>query len=140
MNKFYFGRLLRHLDVFGHRVSLNYKGNETYTTVLGGVLSIIVYGLTLILAIRAMQEILMMDEPSLTEYEKPLSLSDRAELGPIRGNDYEFIFALIIEIEDLATEEETFGIPPEVGKFRIIKETNQEKGEDIEEFADFIDC
>ena len=40
-------RTLKNLDVYGHKVGVRYRGNETYTTILGGLCSI----LTLVLVV-----------------------------------------------------------------------------------------
>ena len=35
------GDMIRDRDIYGHAVSLNYKGNDTFKTVPGGLLSIV---------------------------------------------------------------------------------------------------
>ena len=35
-----------------------------------------------------------MEDPELTEFTKPLQMSDREDLVPVVGSDYEFIFLM----------------------------------------------
>ena len=138
--KFSFLKLIQRVDTFGHNVTLNYKGRETYNSKFGGVMTILVFGLTLTLAVRAFIEIFWMEDPSLTNYEKPLSLADKGDLGTITGNEYDFIFALVIEIENINTKEEAYGLPPEVGAFRVIQQLNHVYAEDEKQIIDLVDC
>ena len=41
------------IDVFGHPINVNYKGNETHNTLIGSVLSLVVYACTLAIAITS---------------------------------------------------------------------------------------
>jgi len=41
-------RRLRDMDVFGHSIKVNYKSSESYQSLLGGLLTLAVYSLTLI--------------------------------------------------------------------------------------------
>ncbi len=36
-----FGKWLRKFDIFGKKINLTTKGNETFTTTLGGVVSVL---------------------------------------------------------------------------------------------------
>ena len=40
--------LLQRLDIFGHRIGVNYKGKDTYQTYLGSICTLAVYVLILI--------------------------------------------------------------------------------------------
>ena len=42
------------IDLFGHPINLNYKGQETHKTLLGSSLSLLVFALTLIIAIMSL--------------------------------------------------------------------------------------
>ena len=61
---------------------------------LGGVLSIGVKVLTIVLAISAFQEVILMEEPIITNYSRPLSLDDREELGAFNFADQGYIIAV----------------------------------------------
>ena len=43
-----FGMLLAALDIFGHNVGVQYRGQETYKTKFGGLLTLATYVLVLI--------------------------------------------------------------------------------------------
>ena len=74
MNKF--GAFLRHRDSFGHPVQVTYKGIETHNTILGAILSVLVKGLTLVMTSIAITELVLMKEPKISSYEKPLTLDE----------------------------------------------------------------
>ena len=61
---------------------------------LGGVLSIGVKVLTIVLSISAFQEVILMEEPIITNYSRPLSLDDREELGPFNFADQGYVIAV----------------------------------------------
>ena len=70
--KFSISNLVRSIDLFGHPIKVNYKGKHEYSSLLGGLISILAYSLTLVLIYRAAEEIFMMEDPELTEFTKPL--------------------------------------------------------------------
>ena len=37
------GKMLTWLDIFGHKISINYKGEEAYQTRIGGLLTVATY-------------------------------------------------------------------------------------------------
>ena len=43
-----FGRLLRSLDIYGHKVGVNYRGEDAFKTKLGGLLSLATYTFAII--------------------------------------------------------------------------------------------
>ena len=53
-------KLVRRLDYFGHDIKVNYKGEKTYTSALGGIITVVVYALTLVLIIKSAKEIHLM--------------------------------------------------------------------------------
>ena len=55
--------------------------------------------LTLVMVVRAVKEMVLMEEPTLSEFAKPLELSDRIELAPVKFSDYDFIFMIITMVE-----------------------------------------
>lgn len=66
-------RYLRGIDAFGHEIRVNYEGEESFNTTLGGVLTIVVKALTLALLVIAVQEMIMMEEPTVSVIERSLS-------------------------------------------------------------------
>ena len=63
-----FSNLLKSIDSFGHPIQVNYKGEETFKSLVGGVLSLLSLALTLVLVLKAVNEIVAMEEPTLTEF------------------------------------------------------------------------
>ena len=47
---------------------MNYKGEESYNSVLGGFFSLIVLCFTLIQVVLAVKELYLMEDPDLAEY------------------------------------------------------------------------
>ena len=113
--KFSILSLLRSLDEFGHPMSLTYKGDFTYQTLIGGVLSIIMQVLVAIMIINAVIEVYNVDEPTITSFERFISLEDRIELGAFRFDDYDYVMAFRVEIE--IDGETIYELPQEVGHF-----------------------
>mmetsp|Transcript_19717 Transcript_19717/g.26670 ORF Transcript_19717/g.26670 Transcript_19717/m.26670 type:complete len:104 (+) Transcript_19717:9-320(+) len=95
---------LRGIDAFGHKIAVNYKGEESYKSQLGGVLTILVYTLTLILVVKSGEEIVKMADPTLKEYSQPLTNSVRQELVPLNFADYGFVIGISFEIEEISTK------------------------------------
>lgn len=92
-------------------MSLTYKGEETFQTSFGSLLSIAVRILTLIMAMSAAIEVVMMKEPKIKSLARPLSASDRNEMGELNFADY----SLYIGVESYVANS-TAKIPPEVGQ------------------------
>ena len=92
-------------------MSLTYKGEETFQTSFGSLLSIAVRILTLIMAMNAAIEVVMMNEPKINSLARPLSESDRNEMGELNFADY----SLYIGVESCVANS-TARIPPEVGQ------------------------
>ena len=67
-------RFLRNRDSFGHAVQLIYKGNETYNSLFGGIVTLMVQALTLIMVIQAVTELASMEDPLIINYPKPLTI------------------------------------------------------------------
>ena len=86
-----FFKLVRSVDAFGHDIKMNYRGEESYNSLLGGIITMGVYALTLVLVVRAVTEIIYMQDPSLTEYSKPLTLEERADWVPLSHKDFNFM-------------------------------------------------
>jgi len=77
--------------------------------------------------VQKVQEIFLMEDPSIQNFSKPLSDDERLELTPVNFEDHRFIFGLQVVGLDPTTEEVTMrGLPPEVGSFHIRSESNEE--------------
>ena len=119
-------KLVRGLDRFGHQIKVNYKGEETYNSSLGGIITVAVYALTLILIVKSAEEILLMQDPKITAFSKPLNLEERAELVPVAHDDYDFVFGFYVSL----------GIPPEIGTW-IVANTNSKE---LYSASSLLDC
>ena len=73
----WFGKFLRNRDSFGHTIQLVYKGQGTYNSVIGGVLTLLVQVLTLVMIIQAMQDLFLMKDPMITNFEKHLTKEEQ---------------------------------------------------------------
>ena len=96
-----FASFLRGRDSFGHTVKLVYRGSETYNSVIGGIMTLLVKALTLVLIIQAFEELFFMKDPLITNYHKPLTLEDRQELYPMKFDDYDYVLAFKVSITDI---------------------------------------
>ena len=70
---FSLGRLLRSLDDFGHPITLTYKGEETYQTCLGGVITVVVSAFTMVMAVVKIQQVIEMSDPNITSFPRPMT-------------------------------------------------------------------
>ena len=87
------GKSLRERDTFGQRVFVAYRGRETHDSTCGGLLSLAVLALTMILIFNSGWEVLFMEEPQIFSYSVPLSREDKQELIPLRFSDYSYTLA-----------------------------------------------
>ena len=61
----FFSNLIRNRDVMGHPVTLNFKGNDSNPTLLGGFMTIAVKGLVLFFLSQLFFSLKNMDDPSI---------------------------------------------------------------------------
>ena len=115
MKENFFKRVLRNIDSFGHTVSLNYKGRQTYSTVAGGIITLTIQALTLIMVYRVIHELIAMEQPQVINYEMPITKKDRAEHIPLKFEEFNYIIAVKFWVTHKITHEKTM-IPPEVGE------------------------
>lgn len=87
------GGFLKGLDSFGYPISVNYKGEESYNSVLGGIFSVIVLCFTMIQVVMAVKELYLMEDPELAEYRQPITVTDREDLLPFDFDSYGFVFS-----------------------------------------------
>ena len=68
-----FLRILPSLDNFGHSFALTYKGSEAYQTKLGGLCSLLIKVMTLIMFIVTCKSMILMEDPAIASFSRPLS-------------------------------------------------------------------
>ena len=119
MVKFALAKFLKDCDVFGHPISVYYKGEETYPSVLGGVLTVAVQILTLILVLISVKEIWLMEDPTITQYAKPITMQNRKEIGDVNFADYGqhgYVIAIAAQVQGTYNGRNYTTLPPEVGR------------------------
>ena len=73
MKKFYLANAFRSIDVFGHPINVNHKGNSSHQSLLGACLTVVAIIFTLIMLTLKVEEIFLMEDPSIQNFSKPLS-------------------------------------------------------------------
>ena len=114
-------RLVRGRDSFGHPVSVNFKGEEVLQTLPGGIATLMVELLTLVVAISCFSEVVGMHEPRVTTYARTLTASERNEHGPydLREEGVVIAFGIAsvgIENNGIIRFTDKLIIPPEYGR------------------------
>ena len=108
---------VRGQDAFGHPISVNYWGEESFNSILGGLLSMGTMIITLVLTVKAGQEIFAMTEPSLAQYNIPMSDQDRIDNVPLKFDDYSYSLGFVYLIGEKGSDApwEIGILPPEAG-------------------------
>ena len=70
-------KAIRNHDSFGHTIEVVFKGRETYNSILGGLLTLVVQAITIYMVVDSAIEIALMNEPLIQSYQKPLSLEEK---------------------------------------------------------------
>ena len=111
------GRLTRCLlarDMLGHSLSINYKGEGSFNTKLGGFLSLVIQTLVLTYLFMRTTELITMSDPTVQSYSRPLYREEVEEFGAINMHDFRFNFGVVAEING------TFEpLPKEFGRFML---------------------
>ena len=96
-------RFVRSLDDYGSPIELTYKGKTSHQTFMGGVCSLGVQVLTLIIVVIGVRKVLFMTDPNITSYARPVSAEERESLSQngLRFSDYDFNLALRVDVIDL---------------------------------------
>ena len=73
----------------------------------------------LYLIVTAMLEMVLMNDPEIVNYSKPLSVEDKENLAPIRFKEYDYILAVKIDVWDFIDAKYSGStIPEAVGSFK----------------------
>ena len=81
------------LDFYGHRVSVNYRGQQTYSTQCGSLMSIIVAGLVIVFTLLKMKQFVGREHPNFTKNTVFKALDEYGDLKAERIG-FEFAFAM----------------------------------------------
>ena len=79
---------LSKLDIFGPPITLNFRGDSTFQSCKGGLLSIMIYIFTLVQALFLLQQLVLQNDPKIINYkvtdtkgaEKTLSLTENKQI------------------------------------------------------------
>lgn len=74
---------IRGADSLGHTIKVNYKGKHHFTTICGGLVSLIMQGMMLYLVGESTYEMFFMKNPEIVTFTKPLSREEKIDLVPI---------------------------------------------------------
>ena len=70
-------------DLFGKKLTVNYKGSESYGTYLGFSISMIIYVLVLIFLAEKLFELIQMKDPNISIIERPIYLEESEDFDEI---------------------------------------------------------
>ena len=102
----WFTRFLMNRDHFGHSMKLEYKERETYNSLFGGIMTLLMQGLTLVMVIQAIIELYSMEDPIIINYTKPADPEDISRLIPLKFSEHDN-YVIAFRLSEL--------IPPEFG-------------------------
>ena len=98
------------MDIFGENFLITYKKKETYQTKLGGVCSLLVKTLTLVMLVVLLKSMFLMEDPEIVSFSRPLKTSEKDDLGNLNFQDEGVIFGMMTSINGKPSD-----IPPAVG-------------------------
>ena len=139
--RFFFTSLLRNRDAYGHPISVFYKGDDAYQTLLGGVMTLTAQILTFVLLTQAIQEMIQMEQPTINSYETVTDVDARLERGAVNLKEKGFVIAIYPywSMKNKTTNEVTWNsggqIPPEFGRFGAFSNNNGSRAE-----LELVDC
>ena len=79
----WFSQFMLNRDSFGEPIQVSYKGRETKDSIIGGILTLFLKGLMMLLVYKAIIELVMMNDPKISSFTKPLSKAEKADLVPV---------------------------------------------------------
>ena len=91
-------RFMRSLDAFGYKMRLTYQGAEAYQSWPGGLLSVLVGCLTILVVINGLNKVINMTEPQITAFYKPLTEEERQSIKSEGLNFAEYDFNILINV------------------------------------------
>ena len=115
MKRNWLSRFLRNRDNFGHTIKLEYKRQETYSSVIGGIWTLLVQGMTLVMVIQAFKELYLMEDPTITSYSRPMNQEDISALIPLNLSDYNYFIAFSLLRLNTDNNPGESVLPPELG-------------------------
>ena len=107
------GGLLRRQDAFGEPVTINYRGDKTFTTMLGAVVSFVEKVFILVVAVMGLIDLFTYKDPNITQFSIYDTRIDNKEFNFKQANGG-FLFAIFDK-----TAKNYVALDPRYGKLRI---------------------
>ena len=85
-------------DSLGYEFKVLYKGKERFSTLCGGLVSLMMQGLLFYLIGTSAYEMFFMDDPKIATITKPLSREEKIDLVPILFSDNDYTIAFRTEV------------------------------------------
>ena len=102
-------------DMLGHKIQINYKGNATFNTKLGALMSIFIQVLVLFQLIQLTIDMVQMNDPTILSYNRPLYIEEIDDLEKINFYDYKFNLGVYFTKKDERSTEAT-ELPADMGR------------------------
>ena len=135
--RFSIKRFVRGLDDFGHPIRVNYKGEETFQSHIGGFLTIVVQVLTVINIVRAIKEITLMQDPQIESYKVQISVEEQMQNKSVSFAEMQYYFGVIVNVQSDAGDRSS-RIPPELGELKALMRVRASK--QVEKNLTLKDC
>ena len=105
--------LLRRQDAFGEPVSINYRGETSFTTMLGAIVSFVEKVFILVVAVMSLIDLFTYKDPNITQFSIYNARNDNKECNFKQANGG-FLFAFWDK-----TVKNYVALDPRYGKLRI---------------------
>lgn len=87
-------KIVNALDIYGVPIGVNYKGESTYKTKVGALMSLFTVGLTLALAVSKVMMMVARENVSILQTTTTLDLLNPTDSFNLKEQYMEFVFAL----------------------------------------------
>ena len=108
-------KLVSILDIYGQPIGVNYKGESTYKTKVGALMSLITIGLGLALAGSKIQQMVYKDNSNIQQFSNTLDLFSGTYSFNLADQKIELVAGLMDRNEHLIK------IPPEMGSVSLFQ-------------------
>ena len=108
-----FSSVFLSIDMLGHAFGINYRGNATYNTYVGSILSICIYILVMVRLVDRTTDLIDMRDPSVSSMTRPMFIEESIDFGDINLNDFRFNIGVFFKS---GKTKEKIQIPDSIGK------------------------
>ena len=113
------GGLLRRQDAFGEPITINYRGETTFTTMLGAIVSFAEKVFILVVAVMGLIDLFTYKDPNITQYSIYDSRQDNKEYNFKEANG-SLLFGIFHE-----KDEKYVDLDPRYGRMRMGQRTTK---------------